>query len=183
MKRLVPVCFATLLAACAAPPRGSAPPTALTSVDTAYYVVPGLTRAEWTRNLPRAAEGAGIRSGAVAYTVGRVAWSYTGTHIASSGCRFEGLTVQLRLGHVMPRLATGATPTASQRGWWDTFVGSLWDEAHAREAVGARLADSLRAELRRSPNTNCAELVAITKEKVAAFPARYTAALMALEAR
>jgi predicted secreted Zn-dependent protease len=183
MKRLVPVCFATLLAACAVAPRGPAMPTALTSVDTAYYVVPGLTRAEWTRNLPRAAEGAGIRSGAVAYTVGRVAWSYTGTHIASSGCRFEGLTVQLRLGHVMPRLAAGATPTASQRGWWDTFVGSLWDGAHAREAVGAQLADSLRAELRRSPNTNCAELVAITKEKVAAFPARYTAAVMALEAR
>ena len=181
MKRLVPVIAAAHLAACAGASHGPAALTPLTSVDTAYYEVPGITRPEWARNLPRAAETAGLRSGAVSFTVGRVAWVYAGTHIASNGCQLDGMVVRLRLGHVMPRLTAGATASASERAPWEAFVGTLWEGAHAREVVGARMADSLRAELKRSPTFNCAELIAVDREKVARFPARYMAAVQADE--
>ena len=81
----------------------------------------------------------------------------------------------------MPRLTAGATPSASERAAWETFVGTLWEGAHAREVMGARMADSLRAELKRSPTFNCAELIAVDREKVAGFPARYMVAVQAGE--
>lgn len=171
-----------LLAACAAAPRGAAAPKPLTSVDTVYYEVPGRTRAEWARNLPGAAEAAGIRRGAVAYTAAHVMWRYTGEHTASNGCQLDGSVLQLRLGHVMPRLAAGASPSASEQGAWNVFVDGLWAKAHAREVIGARLADSLRGELKRSPTSTCAELIAVDRRKVSGFPARYMAAVMADEA-
>ena len=177
------VLFAALaLASCAGASHTPATATHLTSIDTAYYEVPGRTRQEWSANLPRAAQAAGIASGAPAFTIAHMMWSFGRTRTTSIGCQVDGSLLQLRLGHVMPKLTSGAAPSAADRASWDAFVASLWDGAHAREAIGARLADSMRVELRNARGDDCAELIARTREKVNAFPARYSAQV-ALEER
>jgi predicted secreted Zn-dependent protease len=177
---MVVACTLAVIVACAGAPRASTTPAPLTSVDTAYYQVPGSTRAEWAANLPRAATAAGIVSGAPSFTVGHVMWSYSGTRTTSIGCQVDRSIVQLRLGHVMPRLMDGAAPSSSDRATWDAFVGTLWDRAHVRESIGAAMADSLRAELRRSRTSDCTQLIQSTHALVAAFPARYAAAILAM---
>lgn len=167
--------------ACASAPRGSKAPTPLTSVDTAYYVVPGNTRTQWAMMLPRAARAAGIESGAPSYTVGHVMESIGGTRTTSIGCQVDRFVVQLRLGHVIPKLAPTASPSAEDRAAWDAFVGRLWDRAHLRESIGAQVADSLRKELKAARNMECQALIAATQQKLDEFPARYSAAVMAAE--
>jgi predicted secreted Zn-dependent protease len=180
MKRLL--IASICVTACAGAPRGARAPTPLTSVDTAYYVVPGNTRHQWAAVLPRAARAAGITSGAPSYTVGHVMESVGGTRTTSIGCQVDRFVVQLRLGHVMPKLAENASPSAEDRAAWDAFVARLWERAHRREAIGARLADSLRKELKTARNMECPQLLTVTREKLDEFPARYSAAVMAAEA-
>ena len=178
----VPI-VALVLISCAGASHTPASATHLTSIDTVYYEVPGRTRSEWAVNLPRAAQGAGIRSGAPAYTIAHMMWSFGRTRTTSIGCQVDGSLMQLRLGHVMPKLTAEAIPPAEERAAWDEFVASLWERAHLREAVGARLADSMRVELRDARGSDCAQLIALTREKVAAFPARYRQATQTDEAR
>lgn len=181
--RLFSIPAATIvLISCAGASHAPASPTPLTSIDTAYYAVSGNTRREWTANLPRAAAAAGIPSGAPAYTLGAMTWTFDRTRTTSIGCQVEGSRLQLRLGHVMPKLTPEAAPSAQDRASWDAFVASLWQRAHLREEVGARVADSLRADLRRARTADCAQLIARTREQVAAFPAHYMAAAQAAEA-
>ena len=170
---------ALVLTSCAGAPHTPASTTHLTSIDTAYYAVPGSTRSEWAANLPRAAQAAGIPSGAPAFTIAHMMWSFGRTRTTSIGCQVDGSLMQLRLGHVMPRLTSAAAPSEADRASWDAFVASLWEGAHAREAIGARLADSMRVELRNARGADCAQLIARTREKVAAFGARYSAEVAA----
>ena len=181
--RLLSIPLAALvLVSCAGAPHAPASPSQLTSIDTVYYEVPGHTRSEWVVNLPRAAQAAGIRSGAPAFTIAHLMWSFGRTRTTSLGCQVDGSLMQLRVGHVMPRLTSSAAPSEADRASWDAFVASLWEGAHAREAIGARLADSMRVELRNARGADCAELIARTHEKVNAFPVRYSAQV-ALEER
>ena len=122
---------AVVLAACASASHAPAAPTPLNSIDTAYYAVPGSTHREWMANLPRAAEAAGIPGGAPAFTLGAMTWTFERTRTTSIGCQVEGSRLQLRLGHVMPKLAPEAAPSANERASWDAFVASLWERAHA----------------------------------------------------
>jgi len=179
MKKLIVA--AAMLTACAGAPRGSRAVTPLTSVDTAYYQVPGNTRREWAAVLPRAARAAGITSGAPSYTVGHLMESIGGTRTTPTGCEVDRFVVQLRLGHAMPKLTDTASPSAEDRAAWDAFVARLWERAHLREAIGARMADSLRNELRSARSLECRELLRVTREKLDKFPARYTAAVAAAE--
>ena len=165
---------ALVLISCAGASHTPATATHLTSIDTAYYEVPGRTRQEWSANLPRAAQAAGIASGAPAFTIAHMMWSFGRTRTTSIGCQVDGSLMQLRLGHVMPRLTSAAAPSEADRASWDAFVASLWEGAHAREAIGARLADSMRVELRNARGADCAELIARTRQKVEAFGARYS---------
>lgn len=82
----------------------------------------------------------------------------------------------------MPRLAENATPSAEDRAAWDAFVARLWERAHAREKVGAALADSLRAELRKGRRQDCGQLIELTQTHLDQFPVRYSAAVEAAEA-
>ena len=159
--------------ACASAPRASRSATALTSVDTAYYQVPGNTPAQWAAVLPRAARANGITSGAPFTTVGHVMESLGGTRTTSIGCQLDRYVVQLRLGHVMPRLTDNSSPSAEDREAWDAFVGRLWERAHMHEAIGARLADSLRAELKSARSMSCPDLLDQTRAKLAQFTTRY----------
>lgn len=167
--------------ACAGAPHGSRAATPLTSVDTAYYQVPGNTRRQWAMVLPRAARAAGIESGAPSYTVGHVMESIGGTRTTSIGCQVDRFVVQLRLGHVMPKLAPSSSPSAEDRAAWDAFVARLWERAHLREAIGAQVTDSLRRELKAARSLECPELITLTQQKLDQFPARYSAAVMAAE--
>lgn len=179
MKRLLLASIG--LAACTGAPHGARTPTPLTSVDTAYYVVPGNTRTQWAMVLPRAARAAGIESGAPSYTVGHVMESIGGTRTTSLGCQVDRFVVQLRLGHVMPKLASNASPSAEDRAAWDAFMARLWDRAHLREAIGAQMADSLRKELKAARSLGCPELITATQDKLDKFSARYAAAVMAAD--
>jgi predicted secreted Zn-dependent protease len=171
-----------MIAACAGatarPPRA---PTPLTSVDTVFYEVAGSTSSEWRRQLPRAAEGAGMPRGAVTYTLAHMLVNPGYTRTTPTGCQFEGTLLQLRVGHVMPRLSASAAPSAADRAAWDAFVAALWERAHLREEVGRRLADSVRAEVRRAHAQECAPLIEQTRRKTAGFGARYRAAVQAAE--
>jgi predicted secreted Zn-dependent protease len=179
MKRLLIASIG--LAACASAPRGAATPTPLTSVDTVYYEVAGSTPAQWRNQLPRAAQAAGIRGGGVTYTLARMLVSPGFTRTTPTGCQFDRSFLLLRIGHVMPRLSASASPSADDRAEWDTFVATLWKRAHLSEEVGQRLADSIRVEVRRERAQECAQLIEQTHRKVAAFGARYSAAMQAAE--
>ena len=114
--RLISIPIAALvLISCAGAPHTPATATHLTSIDTAYYEVPGRTRQEWSANLPRAAQAAGIASGAPAFTIAHLMWSFGRTRTTSIGCQVDGSLMQLRLGHVMPRLTSGAAPSEADR--------------------------------------------------------------------
>jgi predicted secreted Zn-dependent protease len=146
-------------------------------VDTAYYEVAGNTRAEWRRQLPRAAQAAGIPGGALAYTIASMRLGTGGTRTTSIGCQIEDSQVLLRMGHVMPKLSASAAPPASDREAWDAFVAGLWERAHLREEVGQRLADSLRREVKRERASDCAPLIVMTRQKLDGFRARFSAAV------
>lgn len=165
--------------ACASAPRGARAPTALTSVDTVFYEVAGNTPAQWRQQLPRAAAAAGIRNGGVTYTMAQMLVVPGYTRTTPTGCQFERSLLQLRVGHVMPRLSSSATPSADDRAEWDIFVGALWESAHLSEQVGRLLADSVRAELRRARAQECAPLIEQAHKQVEGFGARYLAAMQA----
>jgi len=180
MKRIL---IATIgLVACASAPRGAKAPTPLTSVDTVFYEVAGSTPSEWRRQLPRAAAAAGMPRGAVTYTLAHMILNPGYTRTTPTGCQFEQSFLQLRLGHVMPRLSTRAAPSAGDRASWDGFVAALWERAHLSEEVGQRLADSVRAEVRRERAESCAPLIEQTRRLTDGFGARYRAAVQAAEA-
>jgi hypothetical protein len=155
-----------MLAACAGAPRGSR----------------AVTPAQWRRQLPRAAEAAGIRAGGVTYTLAHMVVSPGYTRTTPTGCEFDRSFLLLRIGHVMPRLSASATPSADDRAGWDTFVAALWKRAHLSEEVGQRLADSIRVEVRRERAQECAPLIEQTRLKVEGFGVRYTTAMQAAEA-
>lgn len=179
MKRLLIASIG--LAACAGAPRGPSAPTPLTSVDTVFYEVAGNTPAQWRRQLPRAAEAAGIKGG-VTYTLAHMLVVPGYTRTTPTGCQFDRSLLQLRVGHVMPRLSASASPSAEDRAEWDMFVGALWERAHVSEEVGRRLADSVRVELRRERAQECAPLIEQARRKVDEFGTRYVAAVQAAEA-
>jgi predicted secreted Zn-dependent protease len=170
------------LAACAGAPRGAKAPTPLTSVDTVFYEVAGSTPAQWRQQLPRAAQAAGIRNGGVTYTLAQMVVSPGYTRTTSIGCQFDGSLLQLRIGHVMPRLSASASPSADDRAAWDAFTGALWAHARMSEQVGQLIADSVRAEVRHERAQECAPLIEQTHQKLDGFGARYRTALAAAEA-
>jgi predicted secreted Zn-dependent protease len=171
-----------MLTACAGAPRGARTPTPLTSVDTVYYEVAGSTPAQWRRELPRAAQAAGIPGSGVTYTLAHMLLNRGYLRTTSTGCQFEQSFLQLRIGHVMPRLPASVAPSAEDRASWDAFVAALWERAHVREEVGQRLADSIRAEVRGAHAQECAPLIEQTRRKTEAFGARYRAAVQAADA-
>ncbi len=173
---------AAMLAACAGAPRGAKTPTPLTSVDTVYYEVGGSSPAQWRQQLPRAAAAAGIRGGAVTYTLAHMLLNPGYLRTTPTGCQFEQSFLQLRIGHVMPRLSASASPSAEDRASWDAFVAALWERAHVREEVGQRLADSIRVEVRGAHAQECAPLIEQTRRKTDGFGARYRTAVQAAEA-
>lgn len=180
MKRyIVVVTMLTVLADCASAPHGRREATPLTSVDTAYYEVAGNTRAEWAAALPRASRAAGIMNGGPSLTMAHLLETRSGTRTTAVGCQVDRYEVQLRLGHVMPRLSARAAPSAADRAAWDAFVARLWEQAHVREAIGARIADSLRTEVRAAQAPDCPTLQARARTTLAQFPARYGAAVRA----
>lgn len=179
---VVAVILAGSAAACAGGPRPVTAVNPLTSVDTAWYAVPGSSRAEWNVNLPRAAAAAGIPGGRPSWTVGHVLYRTAGTRTTATGCEVEGSLVLLRLGHVMPRLAPGAAPDSAERAAWDAFIKQLWDVAHEREAIGAKVADELRADIKRTRTSQCSELLVQNRQKLDGFFARYTQALQEFDA-
>ena len=167
--------------ACASAPHGHRDATPLTSVDTAYYEVPGATRAEWAAVLPRASRAAGIMNGAPSLTMAHLQETVSGTRTTAIGCQVDRYEVQLRLGHVMPRLSARSAPSAADRAAWDAFMARLWERAQTRESVAARIADSLRTEVRAAQAPDCPTLVARARKTLALFPARYGAAVRAAE--
>ena len=179
MKRLLIASIG--LVACAGAPRGARAPTPLASVDTVFYEVAGNTPAQWRQQLPRAAAAAGIRSG-VTYTLAHMLVVPGYTRTTPTGCQFERSLLQLRIGHVMPRLSASATPSADDKAEWDIFVGALWESAHLSEQVGQLLADSVRAELRHERAQECGPLIEQARQKVDGFKARYLAAVQAARA-
>src|SRR6476659_10389609 len=149
MRAVVMTAMAAAVASgCASAPKGAKAPSPLTSVDTVYYEVAGSTPAQWRRQLPRAAAAAGIANGGVTYTLASMLVSPGFTRTTSIGCQFDGSSLLLRLGHVMPRLSADASPSAEDKAAWDTFMATLWERAHLSEEVGQRLADSIRVEMR-----------------------------------
>lgn len=184
MKRalVITVLVAAGAMACAGGPRAASAVTPLAAVDTAWYVVPGSSRAEWAVNLPRAAAAAGIPGGRSTWTVGNVVYRTAGTRTTSTGCEVQGAVVLLRLGHVMPKLAPAARPNDADRAAWDSFMQRLWTVAHEREVVGAKLADELRADMKHTRTMQCSELLVQNREKLDHFPARYAEALRKVEA-
>ncbi len=169
-------------AACAGGPRASTGVTPLTSVDTAWYAVPGSSRAEWAVNLPRAAAAAGIPGGGPSWTVGNVLYRTARTRTTATGCEVDGSLVLLRLGHVMPRLAPDAHPNEAERVAWDRFMQQLWEVAREREAIGAKVADELRADIKRTRTSQCSELLVQNRHKLDGFSARYAQALREFDA-
>ena len=182
MRPMLVVALAATTAACASAPKGARAPTELTSVDTVFYEVAGNTPAQWRQQLPRAAAAAGIRNGGVTYTLAHMLVVPGYTRTTPTGCQFERSLLQLRIGHVMPRLSPSATPSADDRAEWDIFVGALWERAHLSEHVGRLLADSVRAELRLARAQECAPLIEQAHKKVEGFGARYLAAMQAARA-
>ena len=170
-----------MASACAGAPRGPRAPTPLTSVDTVFYEVAGSTPAEWRRQLPRAAQASGLPNGAVTYTMAHLLVVPGKTQTTPTGCEFERSLLQLRVGHVMPRLSASASPSTGDRAAWDAFMATLWERAHVREEVGQRLADSVRAELRHARGQECAPLIEQVRRKVDTFGARYSAGVRAAE--
>ena len=173
---------AALASACASAPKGAKAPTPLTSVDTVYYEVAGSTPAQWRIQLPRAAAAAGIQGGGVTYTLASMLVSPGHTRTTSIGCQFDGSSLLLRLGHVMPRLSADASPSADDRAAWDAFVAALWERAHLSEEVGQRLADSIRVEVRHERAQECGPLIEQAHRKLEEFGPRYTAAVRAAAA-
>ena len=173
---------AALASACASAPKGAKAPTPLTSVDTVYYEVAGSTPAQWRIQLPRAAAAAGIQGGGVTYTLASMLVSPGHARTTSIGCQFDGSSLLLRLGHVMPRLSADASPSADDRAAWDAFVAALWERAHLSEEVGQRLADSIRVEVRHERAQECGPLIEQAHRKLEEFGARYRADVRAAEA-
>ena len=182
MRLLLAVGVAAMAAACASVPQGPRATTPLTSVDTAYYEVPGNTRAQWAVMLQRAARAAGIPGGAPSYTVGHVMETMSSTRTTPTGCQVDRFDVQLRLGHVMPRLSPRSAPTNDDKAAWEAFVARLWERAHAREAAGAQLADSLRRDLKMVRAPDCQEVIRLITEGLDRFPAQYAAMMRRAEA-
>jgi hypothetical protein len=183
--RLVAMAGAAAMAgavACASAQKGTRAPTALTSLDTVFYEVAGNTPAQWRQQLPRAAAAAGIRGGGVTYTLAQMLVMPGYTRTTPTGCQFDRSLLQLRIGHVMPRLSVSSSPSADDRAEWDKFVGALWERARMSEQVGQLLADSVRTELRHERAQECAALLEQARRKVDGFKARYLAAVQAARA-
>jgi predicted secreted Zn-dependent protease len=151
-------------------------------IDTTYYVVTGLTPAEWAASSASAAARFGLSPRALAMTANYNKWVYA-LRPSAYGCEPRDVNVILGITFVMPRLASDSGVSADDMSAWRGLVRYLWVHEQTHAAIATRSAVEFRDSLRVLHSGECGLLRARAGEVSNEVTAKYNVLQRALDDR